>query len=50
MTSPIIEVQGLHKTYASGHVALKALDLEIRRGEISALLDQRLPLELLRRG
>ncbi|MFN3296323.1 ABC transporter ATP-binding protein [Caldimonas sp.] len=38
MTSPIIEVQGLHKTYASGHVALKALDLEIRRGEIFALL------------
>lgn len=38
MTSPIIEVQGLHKTYASGHMALKALDLEIRRGEIFALL------------
>ncbi len=38
MTCPIIAVQGLHKTYASGHVALKALDLEIRRGEIFALL------------
>jgi ABC-2 type transport system ATP-binding protein len=38
LTSPIIAVQCLHKTYASGHVALKALDLEIRRGEIFALL------------
>jgi ABC-2 type transport system ATP-binding protein len=38
LTSPIIAVQCLQKTYASGHVALKALDLEIRRGEIFALL------------
>lgn len=38
MTPPIISIQGLHKTYASGHVALKSIDLEIRRGEIFALL------------
>ena len=37
MTS-IISVKGLTKTYASGHQALKAVDLEIRRGEIFALL------------
>ncbi|QJR16667.1 ABC transporter ATP-binding protein [Usitatibacter palustris] len=34
----IISIQGLSKTYASGLQALKAVDLEIRRGEIFALL------------
>ncbi len=34
----IISVQGLNKTYASGFVALKNIDLDIRRGEIFALL------------
>src|SRR6202046_5076892 len=36
--SPIVQVSGLGKTYASGHVALKHIDLDIRRGEILALL------------
>jgi ABC-2 type transport system ATP-binding protein len=35
---PIISIQGLSKTYASGFQALKQVDLEIRRGEIFALL------------
>ncbi|HMO47547.1 MAG TPA: ABC transporter ATP-binding protein [Rubrivivax sp.] len=35
---PIIDIQGLHKTYASGLAALKQVDLQIRRGEIFALL------------
>jgi len=35
---PIISVSNLTKTYASGFQALKAVDLEIRRGEIFALL------------
>src|SRR5476649_2342973 len=35
---PIISVQQLTKTYASGFQALKSVDLEIRRGEIFALL------------
>jgi ABC-2 type transport system ATP-binding protein len=34
----ILSVSGLSKTYASGFQALKAVDLEIRRGEIFALL------------
>ncbi len=34
----IISVRNLRKTYASGHEALKGVDLEIRRGEIFALL------------
>jgi ABC-2 type transport system ATP-binding protein len=34
----ILELRALSKTYASGHVALKAVDLDIRRGEIFALL------------
>ena len=34
----IISVAGLTKTYASGHRALKSVDLEIRKGEIFALL------------
>jgi ABC-2 type transport system ATP-binding protein len=36
--SPIVQVSGLGKIYASGHVALKHIDLDIRRGEILALL------------
>src|SRR5688572_1844449 len=36
--SPVISVSGLTKTYASGVQALKAIDLDIRRGEIFALL------------
>jgi ABC-2 type transport system ATP-binding protein len=35
---PILTVAGLDKTYASGHHALKDIDLEIREGEIFALL------------
>ncbi|WP_172274482.1 ABC transporter ATP-binding protein [Caulobacter sp. RHG1] len=34
----IISVKGLNKTYASGHQALKTIDLDIRQGEIFALL------------
>ncbi|MGE0767279.1 MAG: ABC transporter ATP-binding protein [Hyphomicrobiaceae bacterium] len=34
----IIEIAGLSKTYASGFVALKSIDLTIREGEIFALL------------
>ncbi|MBU4434083.1 MAG: ABC transporter ATP-binding protein [Alphaproteobacteria bacterium] len=34
----IISVSGLTKTYASGHQALKSVDLQIRKGEIFALL------------
>jgi ABC-2 type transport system ATP-binding protein len=34
----VIRVSGLSKTYASGFAALKNVDLEIRRGEIFALL------------
>jgi ABC-2 type transport system ATP-binding protein len=33
-----VQVSGLRKTYANGFVALKPIDLEIRRGEILALL------------
>jgi ABC-2 type transport system ATP-binding protein len=35
---PILVIQGLSKTYASGLTALKSVDLAIRRGEIFALL------------
>ncbi|CAM4404435.1 ABC transporter ATP-binding protein [Bordetella muralis] len=35
---PVISVQGLSKTYASGHQALKSINLDIQRGEIFALL------------
>ncbi len=35
---PIIQIQNLSKTYASGFKALTNIDLEIRRGEIFALL------------
>jgi ABC-2 type transport system ATP-binding protein len=34
----ILSVRGLHKTYASGHVALHPTDLDVDRGEIFALL------------
>ena len=34
----IIEISGVSKTYASGFVALKGVNLSIRRGEIFALL------------
>lgn len=36
--SPIISVEGLSKTYATGFQALKTVDLQIERGEIFALL------------
>ncbi|WP_019936237.1 ABC transporter ATP-binding protein [Bordetella sp. FB-8] len=35
---PVISVQGVSKTYASGHQALKNVDLDIQPGEIFALL------------
>ncbi len=35
---PIISIQKINKTYASGFQALKSVDLEIQRGEIFALL------------
>jgi ABC-2 type transport system ATP-binding protein len=38
VTDPIISIQGLTKTYASGFQALKGIDLDIREGEIFALL------------
>ena len=38
MAEAIVRVTGLSKTYASGLVALKGVDLEIRKGEIFALL------------
>jgi ABC-2 type transport system ATP-binding protein len=36
--SAIISARGVSKTYASGHQALKSVDLDIRPGEIFALL------------
>ncbi len=36
--SPIIEIRGLSKAYASGFQALRGIDLDIKRGEIFALL------------
>ncbi|NQD91408.1 multidrug ABC transporter ATP-binding protein, partial [Pseudomonas sp. CrR25] len=35
---PVISIQQLSKTYASGHPALHSIDLDIRQGEIFALL------------
>ncbi len=35
---PVITIQGLTKTYKSGHQALKRVDLEVEKGEIFALL------------
>jgi ABC-2 type transport system ATP-binding protein len=37
-SAAIVSIRGLGKVYASGHVALKQIDLDIRRGEILALL------------
>ncbi|MGE0698886.1 MAG: ABC transporter ATP-binding protein [Hyphomicrobiaceae bacterium] len=34
----VVEIEGLTKTYATGHTALKRVDLGIREGEILALL------------
>ncbi len=34
----ILSIRGVTKTYASGHQALKGVDLDIHRGEIFALL------------
>ena len=34
----VISIQGLTKTYKSGHQALRRVDLEIQKGEIFALL------------
>jgi ABC-2 type transport system ATP-binding protein len=38
MSDPILSIRGLGKQYASGTVALKSVDLDIKRGEIFALL------------
>jgi ABC-2 type transport system ATP-binding protein len=38
MRDPILSIRGLRKQYATGVEALKAVDLDIRRGEIFALL------------
>nr|WP_246336014.1 ABC transporter ATP-binding protein [Azomonas macrocytogenes] len=38
LVQPVISIEQLTKTYASGHQALKSIDLDIRRGEIFALL------------
>ncbi len=38
ISQPVVSVEGLSKTYASGFEALKEINLEIRRGEIFALL------------
>jgi ABC-2 type transport system ATP-binding protein len=38
MSDPILSIRGLRKTYGTGVDALKAVDLDIRRGEIFALL------------
>ena len=35
---PVVSIKGVNKTYASGFVALKKIDLEIGKGEIFALL------------
>lgn len=35
---PVISIDKLSKTYASGHPALRQIDLQIRKGEIFALL------------
>ncbi len=38
MSDPILSIRGLRKQYATGVEALKAVDLDIKRGEIFALL------------
>lgn len=37
-STPVIEIKNLAKTYASGLIALKGINLEIHKGEIFALL------------
>src|SRR5512138_2600401 len=36
--SPAVSIRALSKRYATGHHALKHIDLDIRRGEVFALL------------
>jgi ABC-2 type transport system ATP-binding protein len=38
LMQPILSIKSVSKTYATGFVALKSVDLEIKRGEIFALL------------
>ena len=38
MTTPILSIRGLRKSYATGVEALKSVDLDIMKGEIFALL------------
>ena len=38
MSTPILSIRGLRKSYATGVEALKSVDLDIRNGEIFALL------------
>ena len=38
MSEPILSIRGLRKSYATGVEALKAIDLDINKGEIFALL------------
>ena len=38
MSDAILSIRGLRKTYGTGVDALKSVDLDIRRGEIFALL------------
>src|SRR3954447_25892900 len=38
MSEAVVSIRGLSKRYAGGHEALKAVDLDIARGEIFALL------------
>jgi ABC-2 type transport system ATP-binding protein len=38
MAEAIVSIRGLSKVYASGHEALRSIDLDIARGEIFALL------------
>src|SRR5580765_7284212 len=38
MSEPILSIRGLRKQYSTGVEALKAIDLDIRKGEIFALL------------
>ena len=36
--TPTLSIRHLGKTYASGHVALRGVELDIRRGALFALL------------
>ena len=44
MTEPILSVAGVTKTYKSGTTALHPVDLDIRKGEIFALLESEFTL------